>query len=146
MTWFFQSAVPAEELEVLREQVRLKNVATQIFPQIASLNSMGLVLKPEGTYNTLVLPGSIVDVVATIYPAPSMPLYTDLDLQADVEAKKARREAMIGECKKWRNYIRNELSIFSNPYNRRSHMGMFSSHFPFPSLNLSSCCYNMSRG
>jgi hypothetical protein len=140
MTWFFQSAVPAEELEVLREQVRLKNVAAQIFPQIASLNSIGLVLEHEGTYNTLILPGLIVDVVSTIYLAPPMPLYTDLDLQADVEAKKARREAMIGECKKWRNYIRSELSIFSNPYNRQSHMGIFSSHFPFPFLNLSSCC------
>jgi Heterokaryon incompatibility protein (HET) len=118
MTWFLQSVVPADQLKILREQVRLQKVAEQIFPQIASLNSMGLVLEDEGTHNTLVLLGLMVDFVTTVYATPSSPhLYTGPDLQADAEVKKARREAMIGECQKWRKHIRNDSSASSNPYN-----------------------------
>lgn len=116
MTWFLQSAIPAEKLELLKEHVGLQSVAEQVFPQIASLNSVGLVLEDESTHPALILPGLVVDVISSVHPGPPVSLDSDLDMQADEDAKNARREAHITECKKWMDYIREHDSVLPNPY------------------------------
>ncbi|KAF4632483.1 hypothetical protein G7Y89_g5649 [Cudoniella acicularis] len=120
MTWFLESCVPAQNLEVLREHVGLQNVTRVIFPQISSLNSIGLVLEDEGIDDTLILPGLIVDVVSSVHPAPDIALYTGPDMEIDAKTKQNRREDMAAECRKWRNHIRSALPASKNPYHTLS--------------------------
>src|ERR1700748_2291735 len=105
MTWFLQSAVPAENLQVLREHVGLDKVAAEIFPQIATINSIGLTLEDEGRRNILVVPGLIVDAISSVHASPSpsdIPLYTGLELSVEAERKRHRRDATLVKCREWR--------------------------------------------
>lgn len=120
MTWFLESCVPAQNLEVLREHVDLENIARTAFPQISSLNSIGLVLEDEGIHDTLVLPGLIVDVVSSVHAAPDIALYEGPDMEIDAETKQNRRDATTVECRKWRNHIRSALPASKNPYHTLS--------------------------
>ena len=128
ITWFFKEFEPAQNLEVLEEDIEedveedvdLQDLARLIFPQISSLNSVGLVLEDKGIKDTLVLPGLIADVVSSVHPAPDIVLYTDPDMEVDHKAKQNWREATTAEYRKWRNHIRNALPGSKNPYHTLS--------------------------
>lgn len=81
-----------------------------------ALNSVTLRLEDEGTHDTLILPGLIIDTVSIAYPAPFVDFYTGPDLEEDARVKKIRRDAMRDACRDWQYHMRNDFYTATDPY------------------------------
>ena len=79
------------------------------------LNSVNLHIEDEGSHETLVLPGLIVDDVSTTFRAPFVEFYLGSDLAGDVENKRRRREEMKEACRQWEAHV-SKLRPDANPY------------------------------
>lgn len=54
-------------------------------------------------------------------------------------------QLLVGEQKQQeRSMSLDAAEVRPEGYNSQSRMGMFSGHFPFPSLDLGSCCFSLS--
>lgn len=81
-----------------------------------SLNSLPLHFEDEGSHETLIVPGLMVDMIRAVYPTPFIGFYTGPDLVEDARIKGIRKEAIINACKEWEYVVRNDLSKDADPY------------------------------
>jgi hypothetical protein len=72
---------------------------------VDSLNSITLNIEDEGSFETLVLHGLIVDVVASTFRTPWVDIYEGYDLEEDMKIKLHRRKIIINACKEWETYL-----------------------------------------
>lgn len=79
------------------------------------LNSINLRIEDEGSHETLVLPGLIVDDVSAAFRAPFVDFYLGSDLAGDVENKRRRREEMKEACRQWEADV-SKLPPDADPY------------------------------
>jgi len=73
---------------------------------VGSLNSITLNIEDEGSFETLVLHGLIVDVVATAFRTAWVDFYVGYDLEEDTKVKLHRRKVIINACKEWETYVK----------------------------------------
>lgn len=64
-----------------------------------SLNSLHLRFEDEGSHETLIVPGLMVDKIRAVYPTPFIAFYAGPDLVEDARIKRIRKEAIINACK-----------------------------------------------
>jgi hypothetical protein len=82
-----------------------------------SLNSITLRIEDEGSFETLVLHGLILDVITATFRTPWLKLYEGSDLAEDTRIKRQRRELIINVCKEWEAYVKN-LPLDRDPYKK----------------------------
>jgi hypothetical protein len=68
-------------------------------------SSISLTIGDEGSFEILVPPGLIVDVVQAAFQVPWIDLYEGFDLEEDTQIKLHRREALVNACKEWEKYV-----------------------------------------
>jgi hypothetical protein len=90
----------------------------RLSPQVNdSLNSITLRIEDEGSFETLVLHGLILDVITAAFRPPWEDIYDGSDLEEDTRIKRRRRELMVNACKEWEVYVKN-LPVDRDPYEK----------------------------
>lgn len=84
---------------------------------VDSYNSYFVRIEDEGSFETLVLDGLVVDVVSAAFETPWIDLYEGFDLEEDARVKLRRRELITAACKDWESYV-NQLPPERDPYKR----------------------------
>lgn len=82
---------------------------------VDSLNSITLTIEDEGSFETLVLHGLIVDVITAAFQATPVGIYEGDDLEEDMKVKLDRRRAIINACKEWEAHVQH-LPPDRDPY------------------------------
>ena len=82
-----------------------------------SLNSINLQIQDEGSFETLILHGLILDVITAAFRAPWVDIYDGFDLEEDTRRKRCRRELMVNACKEWEAYVKN-FPVDRDPYEK----------------------------
>jgi hypothetical protein len=82
-----------------------------------SLNSINLQIQDEGSFETLILHGLILDVIIAAFRAPWVDIYDDFDLEEDIRIKRCRRELIVNACKEWEAYVKN-FPADKDPYEK----------------------------
>jgi len=78
-------------------------------------NSMNVVVEDEGTYETLVLCGLVVDVVESAFRTPWVDLYDRFDVEEDKKKKAERKSKIVQACKEWEEYV-GGFPVEKSPY------------------------------
>jgi len=82
-------------------------------------NPLRIQFEDERTFETLMIPGLVVDTIQAVYPCPFDPkndFYTGPDLEEDQRRKALRRTIFLETFKKWEHNIRCDLRDNCNPY------------------------------
>jgi hypothetical protein len=80
-----------------------------------SLNSITLMVEDEGSFDTLVLHGLVLDVVTAAFRPPWVDIYDGDDIKKDLLIKRRRREGIVNACKQWEAHVKN-LPADRDPY------------------------------
>jgi hypothetical protein len=111
---FLASALhPFATIRKVRQHLQISTLVSLVVGRW--LNSVNLHIEDEGSHETLVLPGLIVDDVSTTFRAPFVEFYLGSDLAGDVENKRRRREEMKEACRQWEAHV-SKLRPDANPY------------------------------
>ncbi|PMD47176.1 HET-domain-containing protein [Hyaloscypha variabilis F] len=84
-----------------------------------SLNSLQIKFEDEITFETLMIPGLIVDTLKSVYPSPFEP-NDEFDAGSDLEEEQRRtglrRSTFVAAFKEWEHNIQRDLPDDCNPY------------------------------
>jgi hypothetical protein len=90
----------------------------RLLPQMEdSLNSINLRIEDEGSFETLVLHGLILDVITAAFRTPWLDIYQGSDLEEDLRIKRRRRELIVNACREWEAYVKN-FPVDQDPYEK----------------------------
>jgi hypothetical protein len=78
-------------------------------------NSYAILIRDEGSFETLVVTGLVLDIVRDAFQTPWEDLYAGSDAKEDKRIKKCRRERIIEACREWEQHV-TSLPMTSNPY------------------------------
>jgi hypothetical protein len=82
---------------------------------VPHFNSTPIIFEDEGSFETLVLTGIILDIVHAAFPAPGVDLYVGFDLAEDLERKAQRQAQLVAAAWEWEEYI-HALPPEQHPY------------------------------
>jgi hypothetical protein len=94
-------------------------VALGLAPQkpvmVPHFNSITIKIEDEGSFETLVLTGLVVDVVQAAFRAPWVEIYEGFSLAEDLERKADRRAQIVSAAWEWEQYTQS-LPPETDPY------------------------------